>query len=161
MSGDDDKDQKISPVTQDAPSGTQTPVTGASKPLLSKSIKFSFVGLADTEIECKRNAYRRLKEMKNEIKRFKIEADLDSDDSMAHENESKKRQKPLYEKSPIKPKKFPGKDYNRWESWVKHFKAVAKARGWNDSQKIAAMPTCLTSWAIEEFETVPQRYIEK
>ena len=23
------------------------------------------------------------------------------------------------------------------------------------------MPTCLTSWAIEEFETVPQRYIEK
>ena len=27
--------------------------------------------------------------------------------------------------------------------------------------KIAAMPTCLTSWAIEEFETVPQRYIEK
>ena len=39
--------------------------------------------------------------------------------------------------------------------------AVAKANGWNDSQKIAAMPTCLTSWAIEEFETVPRRYITK
>ena len=39
--------------------------------------------------------------------------------------------------------------------------AVAKANGWNDSQKIAAMPTCLTSWAIEEFETVPLRYITK
>ena len=23
------------------------------------------------------------------------------------------------------------------------------------------MPTCLTSWAIEEFETVPRRYITK
>ena len=55
---------------------------------------------------------------------------------MVLENESKRRQKPLYEKSPIKPEKFPGKDYNRWESWVKHFKAVAKANGWNDSQKM-------------------------
>ena len=62
---------------------------------------------------------------------------------------------------PIKPENFRGKDYKRWESWVKHFKAVAKANGWNDSQKIAAMPTCLTSWSIEVFETVPQRYIEK
>ena len=161
MSGDDDNDQQISPVTQEDSNGTHTPVTGGSKPLLSKSTKFSFVGLADTEKECKRDAYRRLKEMEKEIKRFKIEADLDSDDSMVLENESRKRQKPLYEKSPIKPEKFPGKDYNRWENWVKHFKAVAKANGWNDSQKIAAIPTCLTSWAIEEFETVPKRYIEK
>ena len=161
MSGDDDNDQQISLVTQEDPNGTHTPVTGGSKPLLSKSTKFSFVGLADTEKECKRNAYRRLKEMEKEMKRFKIEADLHSDDSLVLENESKKRQKPLYEKSPLKAEKFPCEDYNRWESWVKHFKAVAKTNGWNDSQKIAAMPTCLTSWAIEEFETVPQRYIEK
>ena len=161
MSGDDDNDQQISPATQEDPNGTHTPVTGGSKPLLSKSTKISFVGLADAEKECKRDAYRRLKEMEKEIKRFKIEADLDSDDSMVLENESKRRQKPLYEKSPIKPEKFPSKDYNRWENWVKHFKAVAKANGWNDSQKIAAIPTCLTSWAIEEFETVPKRYIEK
>ena len=109
MSGDDDDDQQISPVTQEDPNGTHTPVTG-SKPLLSKSTKLSFVGLAATEKECKRDAYRRLKEMEKEIKRFKIEADLDSDDSMVLENESKRRQKPLYEKSPIKPEKFPSKD---------------------------------------------------
>ena len=161
MSGGDDNNQQISPATKEDSNGTHTLVTGDSKPLLSQSTKFSFVGLADTEKECKRDAYRRLKEMGKEIKRFKIEADLDSDDSLALEKESKNRQKPLYEKSPIKPQKFPGKDYNRWESWVNHFKAVAKANGWNDSQKIAAMPTCLTSWAIEEFETVPQRYIVK
>ena len=161
MSGDDDNDQQISPVTQEDPNGTHTPVTGGSKPLLSKSTKFSFVGLADAAKERKQTAYKRMKEMERELKRFKFEEELDSDDSMVFENESKRRQKPLYEKSPIKPEKFPGKDYNRWESWVKHFKAVAKANGWNDSQKIAAIPTCLTSWAIEEFETVPKRYIEK
>ena len=145
MSGDDDNDEQISPVTQEDPNGTHTPVTGGSKPLLRKSTKFSFVGLADTKKECKRDAYRRLKEMEKEIKRFKIEADLDSDDSLTLEIESKKRQKPLSEKSPITQEKFPGKDYNRWESWVKHLKAVAKANGWNDRQKIAALPTCLTS----------------
>ena len=150
MSGDIDNDQQISPVTQEDPNGTHTPVTGGSKPLLSKSTKFFFVGLADTERECKRDAYRRLKEMEKEIKRSKLKQTY-SDDSLALENESKKRQKPLYEKWPIKPEKFPGKDYNRWESWVKHFKAVAKTNGWIDRQKIAAMPTCLTSWAIEEF----------
>ena len=37
MSGDDDNDQQISPVTQEDSNGTHTPVTGGSKPLLSKS----------------------------------------------------------------------------------------------------------------------------
>ena len=67
----------------------------------------------------------------------------------------------MYEKPPKKLEKFPSKDYTRWENWVKHFKVVAKANGWNDRQQIAAMPTYLTSWAIEEFETVSKRYIEK
>ena len=89
MSGDDEDDQQISPVTQEDPNGTHTPVTGGSKPLLSKSTKLSFVGLADTEKERKRDAYRRVKEMEKEIKTFKIEADLDSDDSLAPENESR------------------------------------------------------------------------
>ena len=161
MSADEEPEQQISPVTEEDPNGTHTPVTGGSKSLLSKSTKLSFVGLADAAKERKQTAYKRMKEMEKDIKRFKIEEELYSDDSLVLENESKRRQKPLYEKSPIKPEKVPSKDYNRWENWIKHFKAVAKANGWNDGQKIAAMPTCLTSWAIEEFETIPRRYIEK
>ena len=38
---------------------------------------------------------------------------------------------------------------------------MAKANGWSDQQAIAALPACLTSWAVEEFETVPRKYIEK
>ena len=111
--------------------------------------------------ERKQDAYRWKRDLEKEKKRIKLEEDLDSDDSLAPENESRRKQKPLYEKSPFKPEKFPSKDYNRWENWVKYFMAVAKANGWNDSQKIAAMPTCLTSWAIEKFETVARRYITK
>ena len=71
------------------------------------------------------------------------------------------KMKAVYEKSPIKPEKFPGKDFNRWELWVKHYKSVAKANGWTDQHAIAVLPACLTSWAVEEFETVPRKYIEK
>ena len=72
-----------------------------------------------------------------------------------------KDKKTLYEKLPIKPEKFPVKITPSGENWVRHFKAVSKANVWNDSQTVAAMPTCLTSWAFEEFETVPKSYIEK
>ena len=72
-----------------------------------------------------------------------------------------RKMKAVYEKSPIKPEKFPGKDFNRWELWVKHYKSVAKANGWTDQQAIAALPACLPSWAVEEFETVPRKHIEK
>ena len=40
-------------------------------------------------------------------------------------------------------------------------KSVAKANGWTDQQAIAALPAFLTSWAVEEFDTVPRKYIEK
>ena len=107
MTGDDENEQQISPVTEGDPNGTHTPVTGGSKPLVSKSTKISFVGLADAAKERKQTAYRRMKEMEKELKRLKFEEELESDDSMVLENESRKRQKPLYEKSPIKPKKSP------------------------------------------------------
>ena len=32
--------------------------------------------------------------------------------------------------------------------------------GWSNQRAIGALPACLTSWAVEEFETVPCKYIE-
>ena len=45
--------------------------------------------------------------------------------------------------------------------WVKHYKSVVKANGWSDRQAIEALPACLTSWAVEEFETTPRHYFDK
>ena len=74
------------------------PVTVGSKPLLSRSTKLSLEGLADAAKERKQNAYRRIKEMKKkELKRFIFEEELYLNDSMFLENESRKRQNPLYE----------------------------------------------------------------
>ena len=44
---------------------------------------------------------------------------------------------------------------------MKHYKSVAKASSWTDQQAIAALPACLTSHAVEEFEIAPRKYIEK
>ena len=87
----------------------------------------------------------------------------DSDESIFAEplGVRQRKTKAVYEKSPIKPEKFAVKDFKRWELWVMHYKSVAKANGWTDRQAIAAVPACLTSWAVEEFETVPSKYIEK
>ena len=134
MTGDDENEQQVSPVTEEDPNGNHTPVTGGSKPLLSKSTKISFVGMANAAKKRKQNAYRRMKKWKKELKRFKLEEELDLDNSMVLENESRKRQKPLYEKLPKKTENFLSKDYTRWEILAKHLKAVAKTNRWIDSQ---------------------------
>ena len=105
----------------------------------------------------------RMLELKHQWKLLRADDDSNSDDSTLTEvaGERRRKSKAVYEKSPIKPERFPGKDFNRWELWVKHYKSVAKANGWSDQQAIAALPACLTSWAVEEFETVPRKYIEK
>ena len=105
----------------------------------------------------------RMLELKHQWKLLRADDDSNSDDSTLTEvaGERRKKSKAVYEKSPIKPERFPGKDFNRWELWVKHYKSVAKANGWSDQQAIAALPACLTSWAVEQFETVQREYIEK
>ena len=87
----------------------------------------------------------------------------DSDESSFAEplGARQRKMEVVCEKSPIKAGKFPGKDFNGWELWVKHYKSVVKEKCWTDQQAKAALPVFLTSWEIEEFETVPRKYIEK
>ena len=89
--------------------------------------------------------------------------DSDSNESIFAETKDvwQRKTKAVYERSPVKPVKFPRGDFKWWELWVKHYKCVAKESGWTDQQATAALPACLTSWAVEEFETVPSKYIEK
>ena len=97
----------------------------------------------------------RMLELKHQWNLLRADDDSNSDDSTLTEvaGERRKKSKAVYEKSPIKPERFSGKDFNRWELWVKHYKSVTKANGWSDQQAIAALPACLTSWAVEKFET--------
>ena len=109
----------------------------------------------------RREAQCRLFELQCELEKLKMEAEDDSEESDVAENFCRSKSRAINQECPIKPEKFPGKFFNRWELWVKHFKSVAKANRWSDAQAIEALPACLTSWAVEEFETVPRHYVEK
>ena len=104
-----------------------------------------------------------MKDLQLKLQKLGAAGGCDSDDSIFAEplGMRQRKTKAVYEKSRIKPEKFPGKDFNRWDLWVKHYKAVAKAIGWTDHQAVEALLACLISWAVGEFKTVPRIYIEK
>ena len=109
----------------------------------------------------RREAQCRLFELQCELEKLKLEAEDDSEESDVAENSCRSKSRTVYQECPIKPENIPGKFFNRWELWVKHYKSVVKANRWSDEQAIEALPACLTSWAVEEFETVPRHYVEK
>ena len=109
----------------------------------------------------RREAQCKLYELQCELEKLKLEAEDDSEESDVAENICRRKSRTVYQECPIKPEKFPGTFFSRWEQWVKHYKSVVKANIWSDAQAIEALPACLTSWALEEFETVPRHYVEK
>ena len=72
-----------------------------------------------------------MKDLQFRLRDFGTTGGSDSDESIFAEplGVQQWKGKAVYEKSPIKPEKFPGKDFNTWELWVKHYKSVAKANG--------------------------------
>ena len=122
----------------------------------------SLFPLSDSSKKAKRReAQCRLYEFQCKLEKLKMEAGDDAEESDVAENLCRSKPKTVYQECPIKPKKFPGKCFNRWELWVKHYISVVKANGWSDMQAIETLPACLTSWAVEEFETVPSHYVGK
>ena len=132
----------------------------------SSKFGFGFSSMRGEKVDRRRAAHdlrMQMKDLQFRLRELVTTGGSDSDESIFAEHLGVRqwKTKAVYEKSPIKPEKFPKKYFNRWELWVKHYKSVAKANGWTDKQAIAALPACLTSWAVEEFETVPRKYIEK
>ena len=66
----------------------------------------------------------------------------------------------VYQKSPIKLYKTSRKEFDKLEKWFKRYKYVAKANDWTNQRAVAALPACLMPWPVQEFESVPRKYIE-
>ena len=134
--------------------------TGGKKKCSNKSN--SLFPLSDSSKKAqRREAQCKLYELQCELEKLKMEAEDDSEESDVSENSCRRKSRVINRECPIKPGKFPGKFFNHWELWVKHYKSVVKVNRWSDAQAIEALPACLTSWAVEEFETVPRHYVEK
>ena len=83
MSADEETEQQQSRNAEEDHPGTHSPVKGGSKPPTCKSTSFSFIGSDAAAKERKQDSYRRVRELEKEIKRIKLEDDLDSDDSLS------------------------------------------------------------------------------
>ena len=151
-----ESDEDNTPQQQQEEGSTDT---GGKKKCSSES--HSLFPLSDSSRKAERREARcKLYELQCELEKLKMEAEDDSEESEVAENFCRSKSRAIYQECPIKPEKFPGMFFNRWELWVKHYKSVVKVNGWSDRQAIEALPACLTSWALEEFETVPRHYVE-
>ena len=134
--------------------------TGGKKKCSSQS--HSLFPLSESSRKAQRcQAQSMLYELQCELEKLKKEAEDDSEESDVAENFCRRKSRAIYQECPIKPKNIPGTFFNRWELWVKNYKSVVKTNGWSDMQAIEALPACLTSWAVEEFETIPRHFVEK
>ena len=129
--------------------------TGGSKKCSSKSQ--SLFLLSDLSKKAQRREARcMLYELQREMEKLKMETKDGSEESDVSGKFCRSKSRAVYQECPIKPEKFPGSFFNRWELWVKHYKSVVDATGRSVVQAIEALPACLTSWAVKEFETVPR-----
>ena len=96
--------------------------TSGKKKCSSKSD--SLFSLSDSSKEAQRREVRcRLYEIQCELEKLKMEAEDDSEESDVAENSCRSKSRAVYQECPIKPEKFPGNCFNRWELWVRHYKS--------------------------------------
>ena len=67
----------------------------------------------------------------------------------------------LYSRGSVRPDRFPSSSYSDWNEWKRHFAWIAQANGWTEEQARSALPTCLTSWALDEFSAMPRHYRDR
>ena len=61
----------------------------------------------------------------------------------------------------IRPDRFPSRSYQNWAYWRKHFAWVADTNRLEDEQARMVLPTCLRSWALDDFTSMPAHFREE
>lgn len=61
----------------------------------------------------------------------------------------------------LAPLRYPSKDFDSFERWVRHFEAMATANGWDDERQRRILPTCLNNFALDEYFNLPTQYREQ
>ena len=71
------------------------------------------------------------------------------------------RQQGMFGFGTIRPDRFPSCNYQSWTDWRKHFAWVVDDNRWGDEQARMVLPTSLTSWALDEFMSMPAHFREE
>ena len=79
-------------------------------------------------------------------------ADQDADDDAPENGQG------VFGQGTLRPDRYPSKKHSTWTQWKHHFLWLADTNGWDDITAIRALPTCLTSWALDEFTAMSARF---
>ena len=78
---------------------------------------------------------------------------------MANANNNNAQQQIVVAAPPLTPLRYPSKDFDCFERWIRHFEAMAQANNWDDARQRAVLPTCLNNYALDEYYNLPNQYL--
>ena len=78
---------------------------------------------------------------------------------MANANNNNAQQQIVAAAPPLTPLRYPSKDFDCFERWIRHFEAMAQANNWDDARQRAVLPTCLNNYALDEYNNIPNQYL--
>ena len=59
------------------------------------------------------------------------------------------------------PLRYPSCDFESFERWVRHFESMSNANNWDDQRQREVLPTCLNSYALDEYYNLPNHYFQQ
>ena len=63
--------------------------------------------------------------------------------------------------TPSHPLRYPGRDFESFERWVRHFESMSNANNWDDQRQREVLPTCLNSYALDEYYNLLNHYFQQ
>ena len=62
---------------------------------------------------------------------------------------------------PLTPLRYPSKDFDCFERWIRHFEAMSLANNWNDERQRQVLLTCLNNYALDEYYHLPNYFFQQ
>ena len=59
------------------------------------------------------------------------------------------------------PLRYPSSDFESFERWVQRFESMSNANNWDDQRQREVLPTCLNSYALDEYYNHPNHYFQQ
>ena len=59
------------------------------------------------------------------------------------------------------PLRYLSRDFESFERWVRHFESMSNATNWDDQRQREVLPTCLNSYALDEYYNLPKHYFQQ
>ena len=59
------------------------------------------------------------------------------------------------------PLRYPSRDFKSFERGVRHFESMSTDNSWDDQRQREVLPTCLRSYALDEYNNLPNHYFQQ